>query len=241
MLCLKPGASDHPSKLLGLSSFVCRPQKATPCNSTPTFSSPTAASTPPMRALPGQKRSPCAASASWLSARPPIWWLELRGLRTETVDLAGRLLLPGFTESHVHFIELALRATEIDVTAAAPRRTWWPRWCERERQPRLIGRPRRLRGAGWHASTWTDGVRPHRALLDAVAPNVPAALDSKDLHSIWLNTRRCARRSRHRHHRGCARRRDRARCRRGADRRAAAKTWWAWHTKPSPNWSSLKQ
>ena len=44
---------------------------------------------------------------------------ELRGPRTEVIDLAGRLLLPGFTESHVHFIELALRATEIDVTTAA--------------------------------------------------------------------------------------------------------------------------
>jgi len=45
-----------------------------------------------------------------------------------------------------------------------------------------------LRGAGWHASMWADGVRPHRALLDAVAPDIPVALDSKDLHSIWLNS-----------------------------------------------------
>ena len=43
---------------------------------------------------------------------------DLRGPRTEVVELAGRLLLPGFTESHVHFIELALRASQVDVTHA---------------------------------------------------------------------------------------------------------------------------
>ena len=112
---------------------------------------------------------------------------ELRGPRTEVIDLAGRLLLPGFTESHVHFIELALRATEIDVTAAASAHAVAK--MVRARVTAQADRPSAwIRGAGWHASTWTDGVRPHRALLDAVAPDVPVALDSKDLHSIWLNS-----------------------------------------------------
>ena len=112
---------------------------------------------------------------------------ELRGPRTEVIDLAGRLLLPGFTESHVHFIELALRATEIDVTAAASAHAVAE--MVRARVAAQADRPSAwLRGAGWHASTWTDGVRPHRALLDAVAPDIPVALDSKDLHSIWLNS-----------------------------------------------------
>ena len=112
---------------------------------------------------------------------------ELRGPRTEVIDLAGRLLLPGFTESHVHFIELALRATEIDVTAAPSAHAVAE--MVRARVAAQADRPSAwLRGAGWHASTWTDGVRPHRGLLDAVAPDVPVALDSKDLHSIWLNS-----------------------------------------------------
>ncbi len=112
---------------------------------------------------------------------------ELRGPRTEVIDLAGRVLLPGFTESHVHFIELALRATEIDVTAAASAHAVAE--MVRARVAAQADRPSAwLRGAGWHASTWADGVRPHRALLDAVAPDIPVALDSKDLHSIWLNS-----------------------------------------------------
>jgi len=122
-----------------------------------------------------------------LAVGPAADLAELRGPRTEVIDLAGRLLLPGFTESHVHFIELALRATEIDVTAAPSARAAVE--MVRAHVAAQADRPSAwIRGAGWHASTWTDGVRPHRALLDAVAPDVPVALDSKDLHSIWLNS-----------------------------------------------------
>ena len=116
---------------------------------------------------------------------------ELTGPHTRVVNLAGKLLLPGFTESHVHFIELALRAQQVDVTEA--RSAGGVVEAVRARLD-LSGlrRPDRsdawLRGGGWNPNRWTDGVRPHRSLLDAVAPDTPVALDSKDLHSIWLNS-----------------------------------------------------
>ncbi len=116
---------------------------------------------------------------------------ELHGPHTELVDLAGKLLLPGFTESHVHFVELALRVQQVDVTEA--RSAGAVVEAVRAR-PDLKGltRPSRaavwLRGGGWNPNLWTDGMRPHRSLLDAVAPDTPVALDSKDLHSIWLNS-----------------------------------------------------
>ena len=43
---------------------------------------------------------------------------ELQGPSTVVTNLAGKLLLPGFTESHVHFIELALRAAQVEATEA---------------------------------------------------------------------------------------------------------------------------
>ena len=43
---------------------------------------------------------------------------ELQGPSTVVTNLAGQLLLPGFTESHVHFIELALRAAQVAATEA---------------------------------------------------------------------------------------------------------------------------
>ena len=45
-----------------------------------------------------------------------------------------------------------------------------------------------IRGGGWNQSTWADGLAPHRALLDEAAPDIPVALDSKELHAVWANT-----------------------------------------------------
>ncbi len=114
---------------------------------------------------------------------------ELLGPHTEVVDLAGRLLLPGFTESHIHFIELALRAAQVDVTNAASAGAVAGAVGERVAALRATGAAEVwIRGGGWNANVWTDGVAPHRRVLDAVAPLAPVVLDSKELHGVWANS-----------------------------------------------------
>ncbi len=114
---------------------------------------------------------------------------ELRGPKTQIVDLAGGLLLPGFTESHLHFIELALRASQVDVTYAPSAATAVAAVAARAAQMRAghTGEDLWLRGGGWNENVWTD-ARPHRRLLDEVAPDIPVALDSKELHAVWANS-----------------------------------------------------
>jgi hypothetical protein len=117
---------------------------------------------------------------------------DLRGPDTSVANLAGKLLLPGFTESHIHFIELALRAAQVEATEA--RSAGEVVGLVRARLRDLSGLPRPdrsdiwIRGGGWNANIWTDGVAPHRALLDAVAPETPVVLDSKELHAVWANS-----------------------------------------------------
>jgi len=117
---------------------------------------------------------------------------ELRGPATEVVNLAGKLLLPGFTESHVHFIELALRATQVDVTAARSSAEVADLVRARLGDLSAPRGPDRadawIRGGGWNANAWTDAATPHRTILDAVAPETPVALDSKELHAVWVNS-----------------------------------------------------
>jgi len=98
----------------------------------------------------------------------------------ERVDLAGRCVLPAFTDSHVHFPTWALArhdvrleqatsvATAVALVEAHPRRGTW------------------IRGTGWRDAAWPD--RPTAAALDAVTGSTPAALWSKDYHSLWLNS-----------------------------------------------------
>ena len=103
----------------------------------------------------------------------------------ETVDLGGRCVLPGFTDSHVHFPTWALAqrdvrldgcvslAEALERVRAAPRTDSW------------------LRGQGWRDADWPDGP-PTREALDAIEPERPAMLISKDYHALWLNSRALA-------------------------------------------------
>lgn len=115
---------------------------------------------------------------------------ELRGPGTAVFDLAGRPLLPGFTESHIHFVELALRAVQVDVTHAASAGEAAEAVRGRAAAMRAAGGGASgwIRGGGWNANMWQDGVAPHRRVLDAVAPDVPVVLDSKELHGVWANS-----------------------------------------------------
>ena len=116
---------------------------------------------------------------------------ELQGPSTVVTNLAGKLLLPGFTESHVHFIELALRAAQVEATEARSAGEVID-LVRAKLNPSGSATPARsdawIRGGGWNANIWTDGVAPRRALLDAVAPETPVALDSKALHAVWVNS-----------------------------------------------------
>jgi predicted amidohydrolase YtcJ len=97
----------------------------------------------------------------------------------ERINLAGGCVLPGFTDSHVHFPtwavirrELHVDGTREDVlarVAAAVPEVPAGRW---------------LRGFGWTA----DGWEPSLEALDAVTGDVPTALLAHDWHSLWLNT-----------------------------------------------------
>ncbi|MEO5632840.1 amidohydrolase [Gaiella sp.] len=98
----------------------------------------------------------------------------------ERVDLAGRCVLPAFTDSHVHFPTWALARHDVRLEQAAsvgaalalvaahPRRGSW------------------IRGTGWRDAAWPD--RPTAAALDTVTGSTPTALWSKDYHSLWLNS-----------------------------------------------------
>ncbi|HEY2325911.1 MAG TPA: amidohydrolase family protein [Gaiellaceae bacterium] len=101
----------------------------------------------------------------------------------EVVDLGGRVVLPGFTDSHVHFPTWALAQNEVDLDGCAS-------LDEALARLRDVSVPagRWLRGYGWRSGDWSDGREPTRQDLDAFTGDMPAALIAKDYHSLWLNT-----------------------------------------------------
>jgi predicted amidohydrolase YtcJ len=124
-------------------------------------------------------------------AAPVVGRLALRGATVaeaaaegaEVVELGERCVLPGFTDSHVHFPtwSLGLRQARLEgarsleealdrVVAARP----------------LVPEGGWLRGLGWREGDWTEP--PTREALDRAVPDLPVALMSKDYHSLWLNS-----------------------------------------------------
>lgn len=113
---------------------------------------------------------------------------DLAGPRTEVVDLAGRLLLPGFQDAHVHPVPAGLELSQCDLTGtktadetlavvrayadAHPGREW-------------------ITGGGWSMEAFQGGT-PTKDLLDAVVPDRPVYLPNRDHHGAWVNSRALA-------------------------------------------------
>jgi predicted amidohydrolase YtcJ len=114
---------------------------------------------------------------------------ELLAPGGEAIDLKGRAVVPGFVDSHLHFVEYVLRLRRIDLAEVPTLDEALARVAARATQTPL---GEWLLGGGWNRNLWPGGAFPTRADLDAVAPQHPVALTSKDCHVIWLNSRALA-------------------------------------------------
>jgi predicted amidohydrolase YtcJ len=100
----------------------------------------------------------------------------------ETIDLGGRCVLPGFTDSHTHFPTWAVAQHEVKLDGCAS----LDEALDRIRAADVPGEW--LRGYGWRSGDWPGGRDPTKGDLDAITGGRPAALIAKDYHSLWLNT-----------------------------------------------------
>jgi predicted amidohydrolase YtcJ len=83
----------------------------------------------------------------------------------ETVDLGGRCVLPGFTDSHVHFPTWAVAQREVRLDGCASLDETLARIRNAEA---ALPAGRTLRGHGWRNADWADGRLPTKEDLDAV-------------------------------------------------------------------------
>ena len=109
----------------------------------------------------------------------------LIGPTTRVIDLAGRLLLPGFQDAHVHPLSGGMDRMQCDVREAEGREavlaTIRAYADEHPEEPWIIG-------SGWYMGDFPGGT-PRREDLDTVLPDRPAYLPNRDGHSVWVNSR----------------------------------------------------
>ncbi len=104
---------------------------------------------------------------------------------TKTVNLEGRRVLPGLTDSHIHFYEWALFLQGLTLEDATSLNEVLTRVKEAVTQAEpgtwIVGQ-------GWNQDRWPDPKLPTRFDLDKVAPDNPVILWRTDLHLAWVNS-----------------------------------------------------
>jgi len=107
------------------------------------------------------------------------------GPHTEVVDLAGRMVLPGFQDAHIHPPSSGLEMLRCNLSEI----------YTLEEYQRVIasyavgnaGVPWIL-GGGWSMDVFPGGT-PTKEVLDAIVPDRPAFLTNRDGHGAWVNSR----------------------------------------------------
>jgi predicted amidohydrolase YtcJ len=108
----------------------------------------------------------------------------------DVVDLRGRCVVPGFTDSHVHFPTWAIAQREVRLEGCSTKEEA----VARVREAVEHAQPGEwVRGTGWRSADWHPHVEPTRGDLDPFTPSTPVALMARDYHSLWLNSAALAR------------------------------------------------
>lgn len=106
------------------------------------------------------------------------------GPATRRIDLQGKMLLPGFHDSHVHLVGGGIELSECDLNGLATLDEVLAavkKFAEQHPEKKWV------RGGGWPLTL--SGGNPHKELLDKIVPDRPVLLDAFDGHSSWVNSK----------------------------------------------------
>lgn len=112
------------------------------------------------------------------------------GDQTRVLDLEGRLAVPGFIESHGHFMGLGSAQMQLDLLDTST----WEEIVTKVDSAIQVSRPGQwIRGRGWHQEKWSEAPErtvegfPTKDRLDEVAPDNPVFLTHASGHAAIAN------------------------------------------------------
>jgi hypothetical protein len=111
---------------------------------------------------------------------------RFRGPMTEQIALAGRLVVPGFIDDHVHFIAGGFQLGSVDLRTAATPGQFTARIAD---FARTLPADRWITGGDWDHELWPGAPLPHRAWIDSAAGEHAVFVSRLDGHMALVNTR----------------------------------------------------
>lgn len=114
---------------------------------------------------------------------------RMRGMGTKVIDAGGKLVLPGFVDCHIHFMEGSAKLSWVSLEGAKnlaeireklgsyaaqnPGRGW-------------------ILGYGWNYGMFGPGKLPDKKDLDDIFPDRAVSLEGFDGHTYWANSKALA-------------------------------------------------
>jgi predicted amidohydrolase YtcJ len=109
----------------------------------------------------------------------------LQGADTQVVDLRGRLMLPGFHDSHVHFYTGGTRLAAVQLRDAKTPAAFRDRIAAfAAKQPK----GRWITGGDWDHENFPNAELPTKEWIDAVTPDHPVFVNRLDGHMAVANS-----------------------------------------------------
>ncbi|HKD15795.1 MAG TPA: amidohydrolase [Candidatus Angelobacter sp.] len=107
------------------------------------------------------------------------------GPQTKVIDAQGKLLLPGFNDAHVHFVDGGDHLQAVQLKDAASPQEFAHRIEERAK---ATPKGEWITGGDWDEQKWSPPNLPTKELVDPVTPNVPVWVNRYDGHESLANS-----------------------------------------------------
>jgi len=108
-----------------------------------------------------------------------------RGTETKKIDAGGKLLLPGFNDAHVHFIDGGRQLDSVQLNDATSTDQFVRRIAE---QVKKTPKGEWILGGDWDETKWNPPDLPTREMIDPLTPDNPVLLSRYDGHSALANS-----------------------------------------------------
>jgi hypothetical protein len=109
----------------------------------------------------------------------------LRGTKTRVIDAAGRLVLPGFNDAHVHFMSGGFQLSAVDLRDANTPEEFAARIRD---FAAMMSKERWITGGDWDHERWPDASLPTKELIDRFTPDTPVFVNRLDCHMALANS-----------------------------------------------------
>src|SRR5262245_30422936 len=107
------------------------------------------------------------------------------GPQTKVLDAHGKLVLPGFNDAHVHFVDGGAHLQEVQLKDAASPEEFAKRIGERAK---TTPKGEWITGGDWDEQKWSPPSLPTKELIDPVTPDTPVWVNRYDGHESLANS-----------------------------------------------------